>query len=343
MARIARVNIERRLVAARRSGGMGEDTNVDPSRQWQQPDPSGGYGQTPPGGYPPQPPYGQPQQPQYPPQYPQQPQYPQPQQQPPQYPQPQPQQPQQPRYPQPQYPPPAPAPQPYSAVPYATPYSAPPAYQPAPQSGPPFQPSAPMPAPPAKRSRWMVPLIISSAVLVILVVAIVVVVFNRKPDSPSTPTAGGSQGPVDSCLVGKWKQTSYQHYVDLTDTDVGKREGLGKIKFTGGGKVWEIRDDGNAIEDDTKTVYSGKTDDGKTVNASWEGRTEWKLTTKDGILSFAGGEATTVVTISVDGAAKGRIELEPNLDPMPYTCNGDIWRTSGKDSANDFARYDREK
>ena len=326
---------------------MGEDTNVDPSRQWQQPDPSGGYGQTPPGGYPPrppqppQPPYGQPQQPQQPqyppPQYPQQPQpqYPQPQQYPPQQPQPQ-------YPPPPQYPQQPPAGQPYSAVPYATPYSAPPAYQQAPQPGPPA-PLGPPEAPPSRRNRWFAALIVSSVLLVVLVVAIVVVALNRGNDTPSTPQAGTSPGPVDKCLVGKWKQTTYQHNVDLTDTEVGKRENLGKIKFTGGGKIWEIRDDGSAVEDDTATVYTGKADDGRTIKAAWEGRTEWKLSTKDGVLSFAGGEATTVVTINVDGSAKGRIELEPNLDPTPYTCNGDIWRTSGKDSANDFARFDRQK
>jgi hypothetical protein len=305
---------------------MGEDRNVDPSRQWQQPDPSGGY--------PPQPPYGQPQ-PQYPPQ---QPQYPaqQPQYPPQQYPQQQPQYPPQPQ-PQPQYPQ-----QPYSAVPYASQqYSAPPAaYQPA--SAPPVQ-SGP-PAPPG-RNRWFAVLVISSVLLVVLVVAIVVVALNRKPDNTAGPQPTPSAaGPVDPCLVGKWKQTNYQKFVELSDTDVGKREKLGKIKFTGGGKKWEIRADGSAVEDDTATVYTGKTDDNRPVNATWEGRSEWKVTTKDGVMSFAGGESTTTVTISVNGAPKGRIELQPNLDPIPYTCTGDIWRTAGRDgSPDDFARYDREK
>lgn len=302
---------------------------MDPSRQWQQPDPTGGYGQTPPGGYPPQPPYGQPA-PQYqPPQPPQRAQQPQP----PQYAQPQ--------YPPPQQYPPQPGPaQPYSAVPYATqPYSGPPAYQP-----PAYRPAPPPPAQPPRRNRWFAALVISSVLLVVLVVAIVVVSMNRKPSAQAGGQASASPtGPVDPCLVGQWKQTTYQKIVDLSSTDVGKREKLGQIKFTGGGKVWTIRDDGSAIEDDAHTVYTGKTDDGRTVNASWSGRTEWRVTTKDGTMNFAGGEATTVVTISIDGTEKGRIELEPNLDPTPYTCNGDIWRTTAKDSSDDFARYDREK
>jgi hypothetical protein len=252
------------------------------------------------------------------------------------------QQPVQPQYP-PQYQQP-PTAQPYSAVPYATQqYSAPPAYQAPPPS---YQTSAPPvhDGGPERRNRFFAALIVSSVLLVVVVVAIVVVALNREPDTGTGPQAAPSQtGPVDACLVGTWKQTTYQKVVDLTGTDVGTREKLTKIKFSGGGKIWEIKSDGNAIEDDTKTVYTGKTDDGRSVDASWAGRTEWKITTKDGVMSFAGGEATTVVTISVDGVQKGRIELEPNLDPTTYTCNGDIWRTSSKDNPDDFARYDRQK
>ncbi|WP_433615115.1 lipocalin family protein [Dactylosporangium sp. CA-139114] len=299
---------------------------MDPSRQWQQPDQSGNYPPQPPYGPPqPQPPYGQPQPApqQYPPQYPVQP--------PPQYPQ----------YQQPQQPQ---AAQPYSAVPYASQqYSAPPAYQ----QPPAYQTSGPaMPGGDGsgRRSRFFPALILSSVLLVVVVVAIVVVSLNRKPDTPATPQAGASQsGPIDKCLVGKWKQTSYQKVVDLTGTDTAKRGNLTTVKMNGGGKIWEIKDDGNAIEDDTSTSYSGKTDDGRTVTATWAGRTEWKLTTKDGVISYAGGEATTVVTISVDGTEAGKIQLEPNLDPANYTCNGDIWRTSSKDNPDDFSRYDRQK
>jgi hypothetical protein len=230
-------------------------------------------------------------------------------------------------------------------VPYASQqYSAPPAYQPPPAY--PQQPAYPTSAPPlpdggsGRRNRFFPALIISSVLLVVVVVAIVVVALNRKPDTPSTPQAGASQtGPVDKCLVGKWKQTSYQKVVDLSGTDTAKRGNLSKVKMSGGGKIWEIKDDGSAIEDDTSTVYSGKTDDGRTVTATWAGRTEWKVSTKDGVLSYAGGEATTVVTVSVDGVQAGRIQLEPTT----YTCNGDIWRTSSKDNPDDFSRYDRQK
>ncbi|GAA2395194.1 lipocalin family protein [Dactylosporangium salmoneum] len=300
------------------------------------------YGQTPPGGYPPQQPYGQPQygqpqygQPQQPPQYP--PQQPPPQQYPPQQPPPQQYPPQQ-QYPQyPQQPPQQQHPQqPYSAVPYAQPYSAPPV-----QSVPPMQ-SAPPAGP--RRNRWVAGLVAGSVVVVIAVVVIVVIGLRSSDDKGTTPqTAPSQSGPVDSCLVGKWKQTTYQKIVDFTGTDVDKKEKIGKVKMTGGGKIWEIRADGNAIEDDSKTVYTGKTDDGRTVNTTWQGRSEYKLSTKDGIITYAGGEATTTVIVNIDGAEKGRIELEPNLDPQQYTCNGDIWRLSNKDDPSALSRYDREK
>ncbi|MEV6923053.1 lipocalin family protein [Dactylosporangium sp. NPDC051485] len=298
------------------------------------------YGQTPPSGYPSQQPYGQPQygQPQYgQPQYgqPQHPQQPPPQQYPPQ--QPYPQYPQQPPPPQ-QYPQ-----QPYSAVPYASqPYSAPPV-----QSGPPMQPGPPMlPAPPEgpRRNRWVAGLVAGSVVVVIAVVVIVVIGLRSSGDKGKTPqTAPPQTGPVDSCLVGRWKQTTYQKIVDFTGTDVDNREKIGKVKMTGGGKIWEIQADGSAIEDDSKTVYTGKTDDGRTVNATWQGRSEYKVSTKDGTITYAGGEATTTVVVNIDGAEKGRIQLEPNLDPQQYTCNGDIWRLSNKDDPSALSRYDREK
>ena len=290
---------------------------MDPSNQWQPP-------QNPQGGYPPQ------QYPQQPPQYPQQPPAP-------------------PQYPQQQQPS-----QPYSAVPYATqPYSAPPA-QPQPVYQ---QPPPPYQQPPAyqlqsgggeppRRNRWLIPLIVSGSVMVILVIAIVVVALNRKPETTTTtPQTGPSAAGFDRCLVGKWKQTTYQKLVDLAGTNVGDSNNIKKVKMTGGGTTWEIRADGSSVEDNSGTVYSGKDDQGRTITATWEGRTEWKLSTKDGIISQAGGEATTTVTISVDGAQKGRIQLEPNVDPHPYTCSGDIWRTTSAEKGNDddFARYDRQK
>ncbi|GAA0743071.1 hypothetical protein Drose_11065 [Dactylosporangium roseum] len=302
---------------------------MDPQHQWQQPDQTGPYG-----------PQGQPPAPQYPPQQPQQ-QYPQPQ------------------YPQQQYSAQPYANQPYSALPYSSqPHSAPPhtgqphtgqpysgqPYPPQPYSGPPPR-ATPFEQRP-KRNRWFAALVISAVLLVVMAIAVVVVATTR--DHGGDPQAGGGasqspSGPVDACLVGRWKQTSYQRNVVLGDTDVGKRENLGTIKMNGGGKQWTINADGSATEDDSKTVYSGKTTDGRTVTASFSGQTTWAVKTVDTQLQYAGKESNVVVTISVDGTDKGRIELEPNTDPVKYTCTGDIWRITKIDDPDAFSRYDRVK
>ncbi|MET7403625.1 hypothetical protein ABZS66_60160 [Dactylosporangium sp. NPDC005572] len=286
---------------------------MDPQHHWQQPqDQTGAYG----------PPPGQP----YPPQ-----------QHPPQ------------QYPQQHYPPQQPQ-QPYSAVPYNQPYSAPPQQQyqhPGPYQ-PPTQYQPPAPVAPPKRNRWFAALVISAVLLVIMAVAVVVVATTRGNDN-ETPAAGDGttssspKGPVDACLVGKWKQTGYQKQVVLGDTDVGTRESLGTIKMTGGGKQWTINADGSAIEDDAKTVYSGKTPDGRTVTATFSGSTEWTLKTDGNQLSYAGKESTASVVISVNGASKGRIDLEPNTDPVKYTCTGDVWRTTSNSDPDAFGRFDRVK
>jgi hypothetical protein len=188
--------------------------------------------------------------------------------------------------------------------------------------------------------------VISAVLLVVMAIAVVVVATNR--DTDPSPQAGASAsgsptGPVDQCLVGTWKQTSYQRNVVLGDTDIGTRESLGTIKMTGSGKQWTINAGGSATEDDSQTVYSGKTADGRTVLATFSGKTEWTLKTVGGQIEYAGKESSAVVVISVNGADKGRIELEPNLDPTKYTCTGDIWRTTNADDPAAFSRYDRVK
>lgn len=311
---------------------------MDPSQQWQHPQQGQPGPQYPQQGQPaPQyPQQGQPG-PQYP-QYPVQGQPPQqypvpgppPQQYPPQY------QPQQPAYPN----------QPYSAQPYniapnsSVPYSGPPATPYAvPTSG-----GAPAPR---SRSNRLLPMLVTAAVLLtVMAVAVVVVALNKSKKDPvagpdTAPTSYA--GPVDPCLVGTWNQTSYQKLVDLTGTDVDKREGIGKVKMTGAGKRWTIKADGSAVEDDAKTVYAGKDDKGRSINATFSGNTDWAIKTVGRTIEYAGKESSASVVISVDGRQAGTINLEPNLDPNNYTCAGDVWRTSNTDDPDSFSRFDRVK
>ena len=186
----------------------------------------------------------------------------------------------------------------------------------------------------------------AAALLVVMAVAVVIVQLTKSKEEPAAApgTAPTSHaGPVDPCLVGSWSQTSYQKVVDLTGTEVDKREGIGKVKMTGGGKVWTIKADGTAVEDDAKTVYAGKDDKGRNINATFSGKTDWSIKTVGRTIEFAGKESNAGVVISVDGRKAGTITLEPNLDPANYTCTGDVWRTSGTNDPDTFSRFDKVK
>jgi hypothetical protein len=204
--------------------------------------------------------------------------------------------------------------------------------------------SQPHPVPPGspRSGYWGVALIASIAVLFVLVVAIVVVVGLRDRDgaepggSPST-----SAGPVDACLVGSWRQKDYQRDVVLADTDVGKRENLGTVRMTGSGKKWVVSADGSAEENDDETRYSGRTADGRTVDAVFSGSTSWTLRSETGKLIYAGIDSTAQIKIQVDGVQKGLINLEPNQDPQTYSCTGNVWRTSSSAGSSSFSTYER--
>jgi hypothetical protein len=198
---------------------------------------------------------------------------------------------------------------------------------------------------PNKRSPGApIALIVGVGALIVIVVAIVAVTALRSGGKNNNPVAAGSptDGKIDKCLVGKWKQTDYQKNVPLADTEVGKREKLATIKFGGHGKAWTIQEDGSAIEDDSNTVYTGKTDDGRIVTATYTGTTTWKLTTGDRKIYYAGIKSDAVITIAVDGRDAGRIRLEPNSDPVNYTCVSDVWRTTNPTDLDSWNTYERQ-
>jgi hypothetical protein len=201
--------------------------------------------------------------------------------------------------------------------------------------------------PPQRRVGWIVALGAGGVVVAVLIVAIVVVTAMRKGDDGGAPVvtasgAGSPTGPIDKCLVGTWKQTEYQNNIEFSDLEVGKRENLGKIKMSGGGKKWTINADGSAEEDDSETRYRGRAADGRAIEAVFSGSSRWTLKTADGKIIFAGVDGNTSVVINVDGRAAGRIDLKPNNDPVPYTCTGDSWRTtSSKGDDSVFTTYER--
>ena len=224
--------------------------------------------------------------------------------------------------------------QPYSAQPFNQPYSAPP--QPS------YQPGYPQPQPPAppRRNSGLIALIASLGVLAVVVVAVVIVVVVRRgDDQPSAgpakttaaaattgaaTTAPAQVGPVDSCLVGNWKQTTYSSPFDLSSITLDGKK-MGQVNLSGGGRTWKITVDGKATEDWSKAQYTGKTADGHNVEATFTGKNEWTLRTANNQILFTSTGSDVFITITVDGKQQLNKSVTPFNNPLPYECSKNSW------------------
>ncbi|GGM73374.1 hypothetical protein ACFFX1_47410 [Dactylosporangium sucinum] len=204
---------------------------------------------------------------------------------------------------------------------------------------------APPPPPPPRRNTVAVALIASLSLLVVLVVAIIVVIAVRRGDgSTATPAASAPttrSGPVDTCLIGNWRQSQYGATMDLSSVSDGKNKPLGTVRVTGSGRLWRITADGRATEDFTSTRYSGRTDDGRGVDLTFTGTNEWTLKTQDGQLLFVSTGSTVELTITVDGKQAEKTRVEPHNNPQPYTCLPNSWKTQSLTDTTASAQYDR--
>jgi hypothetical protein len=230
-----------------------------------------------------------------------------------------------------------PQPQPYSAQPYNQPYSAyPQSYQPGfPQPQP--QPLPPMPP---RRNSGLIALIASLSVLAVVAVAVVIVVVVRRgDDQPSvgaatTPaaaattgaaaTAPAQVGPVDSCLVGNWKQTTYSSPFDLSSITLDGKK-MGQVNLSGGGRTWKITVDGKGTEDWSNAQYTGKTADGHNVEATFTGKNEWTLKTANNQILFTSTGSNVFITVTVDGKQQLNQSVKPFNNPLPYECSKNSW------------------
>ncbi|WP_426505230.1 hypothetical protein ACPPVO_46585 [Dactylosporangium sp. McL0621] len=245
-------------------------------------------------------------------------------------------------------------PQPYSAPPQQ-PYQAPPQ----PYSAPPqqhYQPAyAPAPPPvPPRRNSGLIALIASLAVLAVVAIAVVVVVVVRKDDpapqgqgpaatTAAAPSAGRTDaqvGPVDSCLVGNWKQTQYSALFDLSSVTVGGKK-MGETKLSGGGRTWKISVDGKGTEDWSGARYTGRTDDGHDVEATFTGKNEWDLKTANHEILFTSTGSTVTITVDVDGKQALNNTVEPHNNPQPYECGKNSWTAKSLTDPNANTVYDR--
>lgn len=223
--------------------------------------------------------------------------------------------------------------QPYSGLPQqsypAQPYSAPPQ---------PFhEPGYPQPQPPVppRHNSGLIALIASLGVLAVVAVAIVVVTVVRRSDDqpsagPTTTTSGAATtapapvGPVDSCLVGNWKQTTYSSPFDLSSITLDGKK-MGEVNLSGSGRTWKITVDGKGTEDWSKAQYTGRTADGHNVTATFTGKNEWTLKTANNQILFTSTGSDVFITITVDGKQQLNQSVKPFNNPLPYECSTNSW------------------
>lgn len=217
--------------------------------------------------------------------------------------------------------------QPYSAQPYNQPYSTPP--QPF------YEPGYPQPPMPPRHNSGLIALIASLGVLAVVAVAIVIVAVVRRSDDqpsagPTTTTSGAATtapapvGPVDSCLVGNWKQTTYSSPFDLSSITLDGKK-MGEVNLSGSGRTWKITVDGKGTEDWSKAQYTGRTADGHNVVATFTGKSEWTLKTANNQILFTSTGSDVFITITVDGKQQLNDSVKPFNNPLPYECSKNSW------------------
>jgi hypothetical protein len=163
---------------------------------------------------------------------------------------------------------------------------------------------------------------------------VIVVMLRRGDDQPSAgpvtttgaaaTTAPGQVGPVDSCLVGNWKQMTYSAPFDLSSITLDGKK-MGEVNLSGGGRTWRIAVDGKATEDWTKARYTGKTDDGHNVEATFTGKNEWTLKTANNQILFTSTGSNVFIIVSVDGKVQLNDSVRPFNNPLPYECSKNSW------------------
>lgn len=197
--------------------------------------------------------------------------------------------------------------------------------------------------PPPRRNTGAVALIASLAVLAVLVIAIVVVLAVRRDNhEPSvTQPQHQSAGPVDTCLIGNWKQTQFKAGFDLSDVNDAAGKALGTVQATGGGRLWRITADGTATEDFASTRYSGRTSDGRQVDLTFTGKNDWTLKTANHQLLFVSTGSNVEMSVTVNGKPALHDTVNPHNNPQPYTCATNSWSTTSLTDATASATYER--
>jgi hypothetical protein len=146
-----------------------------------------------------------------------------------------------------------------------------------------------------------------------------------------SPTAGGATpggttgtpaAAIDPCLVGMWIEVSYESVVDLSGLD------LPPARVRGAGRTLTFRADGTELVD----YGTGVTYRDGAFEETASGRTEFRVTTRAGQLSFQPLVDGTRFEYRYDGAVVGSTEGNWAPADVVYTCSGDTMTQAIDDS-----------
>jgi heme/copper-type cytochrome/quinol oxidase subunit 2 len=208
----------------------------------------------------------------------------------------------------------------------------------------------PPPPPPPRRNTRLIALIASLVVLVVVVVVVGIVVVvlairrnvdrNDAESTPASATAEAPAAPLDTCLVGNWKQTQYTATFDLSGVSAGGKA-LDAVKVSGAGRTWKIVADGTATEDFSQARYTGTTADGRPVVLSFTGENDWTLKTENHRILFVSTGSTVEMVVSVNGKQAVKTNVQPQNNPQPYTCGPNAWTTTSPTDASASTTFTR--
>lgn len=239
-----------------------------------------------------------------------------------------------------------------SAVPYSGQASAPPYdpnmynQQPPPDYTQPFGAGGPPPPRSKGRGKKMgyLPLALLCGALVLVIGGVVALLVVQESGEQERKTANAnanaqqSKGPVEECMVGKWKQVEYRKDVPLDDAGVGTVRMNGpedgtavEITIEKDGKYTEVWDD---------VIYKGTSKDGKAVQTRLTGEFTYVVRTEGGKLIKNQPDGEGAAYTDVDGVAKTRTPLDPTGGATTYACEGDnaFSFSDDKDYYNKFER-----
>jgi hypothetical protein len=150
----------------------------------------------------------------------------------------------------------------------------------------------------------------------------------RSPSAPATPQSSAlppSSAVIDSCLVGTWREVSNESNLNLTGA------GGARARVRGAGRTLTFRADGTEFVDYGGGVRkSGRSADGVLVEQTITGTVEYRVSTRDGILSFL----LLADDTKIEYRSGGRVVAEGTFgesSPVSYTCVGDT-HTQAQDS-----------